>query len=182
VGGVIVLGRSAVQPYTEKEIELITTFADQAVIAIENARLFDEVQARTKELTEALERQTATSEVLQVISSSPGELEPVFNAMLESATRICGAKFAVLWLAEVEDFRSVATYGLPPAHAEERRRAPVIHPSPEDPLSRLAGTKQVVHIADLREEQAYIKGYPPLRAVVDAGGGRTLLVVPMLKH
>ena len=134
-----------------------------------------------RELTEALERQTATSEVLQVISSSPGKLEPVFEAMLGNATRICGAKFGVLWLAEGDGFRSVAMHGLPAAHIEEREREPLIRPAPEDPLSRLARTKGVVHIADLRQDEAYIKGYPPLRAVVDAGGGRTLLVVPMLK-
>jgi two-component system, NtrC family, sensor kinase len=91
--GVIILTRHEVRPFTDKQIELATTFADQAVIAIENVRLFDEVQARTRELTEALEQQTATSEVLQVISSSPGELEPVFRAMLENATRICEASF-----------------------------------------------------------------------------------------
>src|SRR5262249_6509935 len=105
LGGIIVLGRSAVQPYTEKEIELITTFADQAVIAIENARLFDEVQARTKELTESLEQQTATSEVLQVISSSPGELEPVFEKILENATRICDSKLANLLLYNGSTFQ-----------------------------------------------------------------------------
>src|SRR5262245_7633004 len=94
--GVIVLVRRTVRPFTEKQIDLVTTFADQAVIAIENARLFDEVQARTKELTESLEQQTATSEVLSVISSSQGELEPVFQAMLENATRICDARFGTL--------------------------------------------------------------------------------------
>ena len=128
-----------------------------------------------------MEQQTATSEVLQVISSSSGELDPVFQAMLNNATRICGAKFGVLWLAEGDGFRSVAMHGLPPAHVEERQREPVIRPGPENPLCRLSRTKQVVHIADLRGEEAYIKGYPPLRAVVDDGGGRTLLVVPMLK-
>ena len=128
-----------------------------------------------------MEQQAATSEVLQVISSSPGELAPVFEAMLGNATRICGARFGVLWLTEGEGFRAVAMHGLPPAHLEERRREPIIRPIPEDPLSRLARTKEIVHIADLREDEAYIKGYPPLRAVVDAGGGRTLLVVPMLK-
>src|SRR5262249_29390222 len=147
----------------------------------ENVRLFDEVQAQKRELSDSLERQTATSEVLQVISSSPGDLEPVFQAILANATRLCDAKFGVLWLAEGERFRSVAIYGLPAAHAEERQRVPVINPAPEDPLSRVARTKRIVHIADLRKDKAYIKGYPPLRAVVDAGGGRTLLVVPMLK-
>src|SRR5262245_18136913 len=134
-----------------------------------------------RELTESREQQAAMAEVLRVIASSPGELGPVFQAMLENATRICGAKFAVMWLAEGDGFRSVAMHGLPPAHVEERLREPVISPVPEAPLSRLARTKEVVHIADLREDEAYIKGYPPLRAVVDAGGGRTLLVVPMLK-
>ena len=97
--------RTGVQPFTDKQIELVTTFADQAVIAIENVRLFDEVQARTRELSEALEQQTATSEVLHVISSSPGELEPVFQAMLANATRICEAKFGIMWLSEGDAFR-----------------------------------------------------------------------------
>ena len=134
-----------------------------------------------RERDEALEQLAATSEVLGIISSSPGELTPVFNSMLVNATRICGAKFGVLFLTEGDGFRSVAMHGLPPAHAEERRREPVIYPDPDDPLRRLANTKQIVHIADLRREKAYIKGYPPLRAVVDAGGGRTLLIVPMLR-
>jgi GAF domain-containing protein/integrase len=172
--GVLTLRRSEVKPFTDRQITLLRTFADQAVIAIENTRLLNE-------LRESLQQQTATSEVLGVISSSPGKLEPVFEAMLGNATRICGAKFGVLWLAEGDGFKSVAMHGLPAAHVKEREREPLIRPAPEDPLGRLARTKGVVHIADLREEEAYIKGYPPLRALVDAGGGRTLLVVPMLK-
>ena len=96
------------EPCTEKQIELIKTFADQAVIAIENARLFEEVQARTRDLAESLEQQTATSEVLQVISASPGELEPVFQKMLENATRVCGAKFGTMNLVEGDVIRRVA--------------------------------------------------------------------------
>ncbi len=95
--GVIVLAREEVRPFTEKQIELVTTFADQAVIAIENVRLFDEVQQRTADLSESLEQQTATSDVLQVISSSPGELEPVFQSMMDNATRICSAEFGILY-------------------------------------------------------------------------------------
>jgi signal transduction histidine kinase len=172
--GSLVIFRQEAGPFSGKQIELVKNFAAQAVIAIENARLLNE-------LRESLEQQTATSEVQQVISSSPGELEPVFETMLAKATDICAAKFGVLWLVDGHGFRSVAMHGLPPAHVEERQREPVIYPTPEDPLSRLACTKGVVHIHDLKEDEAYIKGYPPLRAVVDSGGGRTLLVVPMLK-
>jgi two-component system NtrC family sensor kinase len=180
--GAFGLTRSEVRPFTDKQIELVTTFADQAVIAIENVRLFDEVQNRTQELSEALERQTATSEVLQVVSSSPGEVKPVFEAMLANATHICGANFGVMWLTEGEGFRSVAMHGLPPAHVEERQREPVIHPGPDTPLRRAARTKQVVHVADLTKEEEYIKGVRSMTALVDAGGARTLLMVPMLKE
>ncbi len=114
------------RPFTEKQIELVTTFADQAVIAIENVRLFDEVQARTRELTESLEQQTATSEVLQVISSSPGELEPVFQSMLENAVRICDAKFGVLNLYggwDVAHGRNAPMYRLPLPNSSKRGAA-----------------------------------------------------------
>src|SRR4030095_9847260 len=117
--GVLVVTRSTVRPFTDKQIELVETFADQAVIAIENVRLFDEVQARTRDLTEALEQQTATSEVLQVVSSSPGELKPVFDAMLRNAVRICGAKYGMLSLCKGEEARSVAMYGVEPALLEK---------------------------------------------------------------
>ena len=180
--GVIILIRKAVRPFTDKQIELVTTFADQAVIAIENARLFYEVQARTKELSESLEQQTATSEVLQVISSSPGELAPVFRKMLEEATRVCNAKFGSLLLQEGGVFRSVAQHNVPPAFAELRRRDPTIQRSPDSPVSRVERTKQVVHVADIREEPVYIRGGRSMVQLADVGGVRTLLLVPMLKE
>jgi GAF domain-containing protein len=133
-----------------------------------------------RELDEAREQQTATSEVLRVISSSPGELAPVFQTMLENATRICEAKFGVMWLCEEGGFRSVALHG-PAAHVEERSREPLIYPGPELPLGRVARTRQMVHIADIRTEQAYIDRLPTFVGLVEAGGARTFLAVPMLK-
>ena len=109
--GALTLTRSVVRPFTDKQIELLTTFADQAVIAIENVRLFEAVQQRTRELTESLQQQTATSEVLQVISNSPGELGPVFKAMIENATRLCGADVGTLALYDGTGFRGAAVYG-----------------------------------------------------------------------
>ena len=115
--GAIVLRRTEVHPFSDKQIALLQTFADQAVIAIGNVRLFDEVQARTRDLTESLEQQTATSEVLEVISASPGDLEPVFDTMLEKATRVCGANFGIMNLFDGEQFRTGAIYNVPPAFA-----------------------------------------------------------------
>jgi GAF domain-containing protein len=179
--GVIALQRRTVRPFTDKQIELVETFADQAVIAIENVRLFDEVQARTRELSESLEQQTATSEVLQVISSSPGELERVFQTMLESATRICEAKFGSMYLREGDAFRIVAMHNAPPAFAEARRLQPLVRPGPGTALYRVASTKQIVHIVDLRAEQPYLEREPSSVTMVERAGARTLLVVPMLK-
>src|SRR5262249_20129717 len=173
--------RTTPTPFTNKQIELATTFADQAVIAIENVRLFETEQQRTRELTESLEQQTATSEVLRVISSSQGELEPVFQAMLANATRICGAEFGMLWLVEGDGFRPVALHGLPPALAEMRQREKVFYVDPETPLRRLAQTKQLEHIADATREPAYIKGLQPFKEFVDVFGARTFVMVPMLK-
>jgi len=141
--GAIVLRRSRVEPFTDKQIELVTTFADQAVIAIENARLFKEVQARTRDLTESLEQQTAMSEILSVISSSPGELQPVFEATLRNAVRICGAKFGQLFSFNGKEFRVVATRDVPRAFLERR---PSIPADPRVPLGRVASTKQVVRL------------------------------------
>jgi hypothetical protein len=115
---VIILVRSTVCAFTNEQIQLIETFADQAVIAIENVRLFEEARARTADLSEALDRQTATSEVLQVISSSPGELEPVFQAMLENAMRICEAKFGIMFGFAHGAFRALSWLGIPPDFAD----------------------------------------------------------------
>ena len=116
VGSITIL-RQEVRPFTDKQIALVQNFAAQAVIAIENTRLLNELRQRTDDLTESLEQQTATSEVLRVISSSPGELEPVFQSMLENATRICEAKFGNLLLYDGDAFRLTAVYGAPPAWA-----------------------------------------------------------------
>src|SRR5262249_22633573 len=169
-------------PFTEKQIELVETFADQAVIAIENVRLFDEVQARTSALAEALEQQTAASEVLGIISRSPGELQPVFQAMVENAARICDANFGTLLLYEDGAYRMAAMHGAPPAWSEKRAREPTFRPGPSNALARLAATKQVQHVPDLREHQGYLERDPAAVAMTDIAGARTLLVVPMLKE
>ena len=180
--GVIILGRKTVAPFTDKQIELVTTFADQAVIAIENVRLFDEVQARTRDLSESLEQQTATADVLKVISSSPGELEPVFSAMLENAIRLCEASYGNMWLCEGEDFRTAARHGpLPPAFLEKWRSGTLFRLGPEVPLVRAAKTGQPVQVADLRADQAYLDGDPLAVSGADEAGMRTLVAVPMLK-
>ncbi len=138
--GCLLVRRTVVEPFAKNQIALLKTFADQAVIAIENVRLFEEAQQRTRELTDSLEQQTATSEVLKVISTSPGELEPVFHAILENATRICEAHFGVLSLYEGDAFRVVAMHNAPPAFADLRRRKPVIRPGP---MARISATKQL---------------------------------------
>jgi GAF domain-containing protein len=173
--GIIVIYRQEVRLFTEKQIELLKNFAAQAVIAIENSRLLNELRQRTTDLGEALEQQTATSEVLKVISSSPGELEGVFQAILENATRICEAKFGVMQLLESDGFRAVALRDVPPAYAEAMRSDPVFRPILGHPLDRLASTKQIVHIPDVRAEQR-MRGW-----MVELAGARTLLLVPMLK-
>jgi GAF domain-containing protein len=178
--GVIGLLRRAVRPFTEKQIELLTTFADQAVIAIENVRLFDEVQARTRELSEALEQQTATSEVLQVISASSGELEPVFETILANAVRICEATFGNMYLRDGQVFRIAAAHNTPPPLLEHRRRVPLRRPTSS--FGRMVRTKEVVHVADLLADPTYAEREPEVVTGVELGGIRTLLIVPMLKE
>jgi two-component system, NtrC family, sensor kinase len=172
--GVFFLSRDEVNPFTEKQIELVTTFADQAVIAIENARLLSE-------LRESLEQQTATSEVLQVISSSPGDVQPVFETMLEKAVRIGDAKFGGIYRWDGNAFSLVATHNVPPAYAEARRFSP-FRPSPKHPWSRMVATKAAIHIADAATDQGYIERRPEMVAAVELGSVRTFLVVPMLKE
>jgi hypothetical protein len=132
--GIISIFRQEVRPFTDKQVGLLTNFAAPAVIAIENARLLNELRQRTDDLSESLEQQTATSEVLRVISSSPGRLEPVFEAMLQNATRICEAKFGTMYLREGDAFRAVTLHNAPPAFAEARKRAP-IRPGPKAALT-----------------------------------------------
>src|SRR5262249_34223465 len=161
--------------------ELLKVSAAQAVIAIENVRLLNELRQRTDDLSESLEQQTATSEVLQTISSSPGELQPVFDAMLEKATRICGADFGVLYLREGDAFRTVAMHNPPAAYLERKRRDPTVRTSPkDDPLQRVSDTLRVIQVADAREEPAYRDGTPG-GAFARLTGVRSMLVVPMLK-
>jgi signal transduction histidine kinase len=140
------------------------------------------VESRTTELSESLEHQTATSEVLQVISRSPGELNPVFHTILASATRICGAQFGLLVLYENGGFRCASVHNLPPAFEETFTRNPVIYPPPSDPLGRIASTGQLVHVADVTQEPDYVAGFPPIVELAELGGARTLLLVPMLKE
>jgi GAF domain-containing protein len=179
--GVIVLQRKAVRPFTQQQIDLVATFADQAVIAIENARLLNELRQRTTDLTESLEQQTATSEVLKVISSSSGELQPVFHALLEKATHLCAAKFGNLYIAEGDAFRTTAMHNVPAAFAEARARNPVIHPEPGSTLDRIAKTKRAVHIPDVILDQGFIERQPRFVSMVELGGFRASLAVPMLK-
>ena len=173
--GAILIYRTEVRPFTDKQIELVQNFAAQAVIAIENTRLLNELRQRTDDLTKLLEQQTATSEVLKVISSSPGELTPVFESMLENAVRICEASFGNLLLYENDAFRHVALYNAPQAWAVEQQRDPIAPRRTAYFLYRVADTKQVTHIADVALEN-------PDEPIAKVAGARTLLIVPMLKE
>ena len=179
--GVINVYRQEVRPFADDQIALLENFAAQAVIAIENARLLNELRQRTGDLSEALEQQTATSEVLSVISGSPGELKPVFDAMLENATRICGAKFGNLCLYQDGALHMAAAHNTPPALVEARQRMP-FQADARTPAGRVIKTKQVVHIADLMAEKVYLERDPVAIAAVELGGVRSLLLVPMLKE
>ena len=173
--GAISVGKAEAVPFSERQIQLLTTFADQAVIAIENVRLLDEVRQRTDDLSEALEQQTATSEVLGVISSSPGELKPVFRTILENATRICDAKFGTLFRYDGEMFHRVAGTGTPPAFVEFQIQRGPFKPEVSPRFSRMMRTKAVEHTVDELEEP--VPGPP-----ATLGGARSVVSVPMLKE
>ena len=181
--GAILLRRMDVRPLTAKQTALLKVFADQAVIAFENTRLLNELRKRTDDLSEALQQQTATSEVLGVISSSPGELEPVFEAMLANATRLCQASYGLMYLCEGDALRLAALHGdLPGGFKEQWRSGTLFRPHPDVAPARAVRTRNVVHVADLREDRAYLSGDPLPVAGVEVLGIRTLLVIPMLKE
>ena len=171
--GVMAMTRSIVKPFTNRQVELMGTFADQAVIAIENTRLL-------YELHESLQQQTATADVLRVISSSPGILEPVFEAMLANATELCDAKFGTLSLYDRGAFRNVALHNVPPAYTDIGLRDP-FRPHPKAGLAQVARTKQIAHTDDLRTQPPYLEGDPAVVAIADLAGARTIINVPMVK-
>src|SRR5262249_36554811 len=179
--GAVLIYRQEVRPFTEKQITLLTSFASQAVIAIENARLLNELRQRTDDLGEALEQQTATSEVLSVISTTTGNLQPVFDKLLANATRLCGAKFGMLNLYDGDSFRTVAFHNAPPAYVEARSGRS-FRPHPDSGLGYVERTIQIAHIEDVRARQVYLEGDPVVVALADLAGARTLLIVPMLRE
>jgi signal transduction histidine kinase len=171
--GAMFLRRGEVRPFSDKQIALGKTFADQAAIAIENVRLFNETK-------EALDQQTATSEILRTISSSPSELAGVFKAILANATSLCEAAYGVLWQREGDAFRMAALHGALPA--DQWRTGMLVRPSPDVPLARVVQTRKSVHVVDMRTDHGYLSGAALPVAAVEVAGMRTLLLVPMLKE
>ena len=173
--GSLTVGRTEVRPFTAKQIELVQNFAAKAVIAIENARLVHELQ-------ESLEQQTAVSDVLQVITGSPGNLQQVFDAVLENARRLCDAEFGNIYRWDGDALNLVAWRNTPPAFAEYRKRAP-FRPSPRSLIGHMLKTKSVVHVADAAANLDYSERTDPsLVAAIELGGVRTYVAVPMLKE
>jgi hypothetical protein len=165
--GVIGCGRREVKPFTAAQIEVVKIFADQAAIAIENVRLFNELEARNRDLGEALEQQTATAEVLQVINSSPGDLAPVFDAMLDKAMHLCGATFGELRSYDGERFHLAATHGVPTAYVQHYARGDSGIYGPGTGPARILAGERVVHIPDLIATEPYQRADPDRVALVD---------------
>ena len=174
--GAIVLSRRTVRAFSEKQIELVTTFADQAVIAIENVRLFEEVQARNRDVTEALEQQTATSEILSVISKSPTDVQPVFEAIAESAARLCQAKFCAVFRFDGEFIHFMAQHGMSPAAAELQRQAFPRAPGQTSAAGRAIMNGRVEQIPDIEADASFALG-----ALTRQMGARSIISVPMLR-
>jgi GAF domain-containing protein len=179
--GVIVLTRTVVRPFTDKQIEVLTTFADQAVIAIENVRLFDEVQARTAELSESLDQQTATAEILQTINESPGDLTPVFDTMVESAMRLCQADYGHVYSYDGKLLVLVAAHGDPDYVNWIKESGPR---TLEGSLTftRILEGEPFVHLADISKDVSYCTGNRRAKTIVDRFGIHTLLTVPLRKE
>jgi GAF domain-containing protein/nitrogen-specific signal transduction histidine kinase len=175
--GMILIYRQEVRPFSDRQVALLENFAAQAVIAMENARLLTEQR-------EALEQQTATAEVLGVINANPGNLPPVFEAMLERAMRLCSSAFGSFFIYEGDEskvFRAAVHRGVPQAYAEFRERVPLAGRMPTAPAGRLVATKRTVHVRDMKEEEVYKAGSPSGRVITDAGGARTFVLIPLLK-
>ena len=179
--GVLSLGSREHGGFTDTQVELLKTFAEQAVIAIGSAETYRALQIRTTDLQESLQQQTATADVLKVISSSPGELEPVFQALLENAVHLCEAEFGMLFLFKENEFRAVGKWNLPLAYSEFLGKN-TIGFDPRTPVGRAAITKQPVQVADILVDLSYVVRHPGIVAVAEDGGARTLLQVPMLKE
>jgi GAF domain-containing protein len=180
--GAIVIYRQEVGWFSDKQIALVQNFAAQAVIAIENTRLLNELRQRTTDLSESLEQQTATAEVLRVISSSAGDLQPVFDAILVSATGLCEASYGTMWLHEDGQMRVAAVYGtLPEVFRDKWRVGTLFRPSPSVPTARVFNTRKPVQVIDLKEDRSYFDRDALAVASVELAGIRSLISVPMLR-
>ena len=179
--GVLLLARSSVRPFTQKQIELVSTFADQAVIAIENVRLFDEVQARTAELSESLDQQTATAEILQTINESPGDLTPVFDTMVESAMRLCQADYGHVYSYDGKLLHLVAAHG-DPGYVNWIKESGPRTPEGSLTFTRILEGEPLVHLADISKDVSYRAGNQRAKTIVDQFDIHTLLTVPLRKE
>jgi GAF domain-containing protein len=179
--GAIAMARSQTGRFPDRQVELLKTFADQAVIAIENVRLFEAEQQRTRELSESLEQQTATAEVLRVISSSPGELEPVFQNLLSNARRLCAADFGLMFQYDGSSFQLMAQLGADPDFVGYLQRGP-FRPGPETLTGRVLRARGPVQIEDFAKSKGYLDRDPLAVMAVERGGIRTNIGVPMLRE